>query len=422
MNFKNKKILILGGNPETASLVAVAKSLGLLTCVVDLVPNSPAKRISDYSVDCNAADVELLEKIVIDHNISGVMVGVADILVPAYEEVCRKFNFPCYANKNAIRVFSSKAEFANECRKFNLNVIPNYNDLLMTGEGLDCIEYPVIVKPIDSGGGVGMSIVNSYSELIVAIDKAKLNSRVGEFICEKYIKNGQDIQVYYTIVNGQYFLSSIVDRTTNKSQGLISPVCIGAMYNSKYIEIFKANAHQNFVEMFESNDIRNGVMSIQCFIDEGRIFPYDPGFRLQGEGQHLMLKGINGFDHRQMLVNFAITGSMWEGDFSVVNDLYLRGKYACSVWILLEEGVINSIVGLDKIKDMLCYLDMMQRFDVGDEILSSYVGTEKQVFARIYIASDSSEGLKKSVEFIHANLIIKNSLNENMILDYFHLN
>jgi hypothetical protein len=64
----------------------------------------------------------------------------------------------------------------------------------------------------------------------------------------------------------------------------------------------------------------------------------------------------------------------------------------------------------------------MQRFDVGDEILSSYVGTEKQVFARIYIASDSSEGLKKSVEFIHANLIIKNSLNENMILDYFHLN
>jgi biotin carboxylase len=422
MKFEGKKILILGGNPETAPLVSTAKKMGLVTYVIDLVHDSPAKRVSDHAIDGNAADIDLLERVVIAHNIDGVLVGVADILVPTYEEVCRKFNMPCYANKNAIKVFCSKVEFYEECKRFNLNVIPNYTKSLLAEENIDSIEYPVIVKPIDSGGGVGMSVVNSFDELIVAIEKAKQSSRVGEFICEKYIKNGQDIQAYYTIIDGSYFLSSIVDRTTNKSQGLTSPVCIGASYNSKHIDLFKAAADQKFKDMFKSNDIQNGIMSLQCFVVDDRIYPYDPGFRLQGEGQHLMLKAVNGFDHREMLINFAMTGAMWDGDFSVVNDLYLGGKYACSVWVLLKKGVIHHITGLDKIKQMPSYKDMMQRFDIGDEILSSYVGTEKQVFARIYIASDSDRGLRKAVEFIHANLVVKNSLGENMIIDYFSLN
>jgi phosphoribosylaminoimidazole carboxylase (NCAIR synthetase) len=421
MKIKNQKILILGGNPETAALVKVAKKLGLITYVVDLVNNSPAKKISDFSIDGNATDVNLLRKIVTENNVDGVLVGVADVLVPAYEEICREFNFPCYANIDAISVFTSKDGFFKACKKFNLDLIPNYTDSVLTEVNLDHIEYPVIVKPVDSGGGVGMSISNNYPELKIAVNKAKLNSKVGKFICEKYIKNGQDIQVYYTFVNGEIFLSSIVDRTTNKSQGLISPVCIGASYNSKYIDIFKNNAHQKFIEMFHFYGIKNGVMSIQCFVDQNRIYPYDPGFRLQGEGQHLMLNAINGFDHREMLINFAMTGSIWEGDFSTVNDLYLHGKYACSVWVLLNEGLISTVKGIDVIKRMPAFKDIMLRFDVGDEILPSYIGTEKQVFSRIYIAADNVEGLNNAIEFIHQNLLINDSQGNNMVLDYFRL-
>jgi biotin carboxylase len=421
MKLKDKKILILGGNPETASLVKVAKNLGLITYVVDLVANSPAKKISDFSIDGNATDVQLLRKIIKENNVDGVLVGVADILVPAYEEICRDFNLPCYANIEAISVFTSKDGFSKACKKFNLDLIPNYTDSILTEVNLDCIEYPVIVKPVDSGGGVGMSISNNYLELRAAVDKAKLNSRVGKFICEKYIKDGQDIQVYYTFVNGEFFLSSIVDRTTNKSQGLTSPVCIGASYNSKYIDIFKNNAHQKFVEMFNFYGIKNGVMSIQCFVDQDRVYPYDPGFRLQGEGQHLMLNAINGFDHREMLINFAMTGSMWDGDFAAINDLHLHRKHACSIWVLLSEGLISKVDGIDAIKSMSTFMDIMQRFNEGDEILSSYIGTEKQVFSRIYIASDSAEDLNNSIEFIHKNLSINDFQGKKMIVDYFRL-
>src|SRR5262249_41727205 len=148
-------------------------------------------------------------------------------------------------------------------------------------------------------------------------------------VCEKYM-DGSDIQVYYTFVDGAHYLSSVIDRTTNKAQGNRSPVCIGALYNSVNLDLYLKQTNPKFLEMFKALGAKDGIFSIQCFVKDGAIYPYDPGFRLQGEGQHLLLNGINGFDHREMLVNFALTGRMFEGDFSRVNDLGLRGKKACS--------------------------------------------------------------------------------------------
>jgi hypothetical protein len=414
-----KKLLILGGNPETASVVIIAKKMGLITYVVDLVNNSPAKRVCDYSFTGNAADVKLLTKIILDNNIEGVLVGVADILVPAYEEVCRLFNFPCYANLSGIKVFASKDGFINACKRFGLLTIPNYTEYILLNKNIDSIEYPVMVKPVDSGGGVGMSIANDYFELIKSVNKAKLSSRVGRYICEKYMINGQDIQAYYTIVDGEIFLSSIVDRTTNKSQGNLSPVCIGALYNSKFINLYIETFNSKFIELIKYTRVENGVLSVQCFVDEGKIYPYDPGFRLQGEGQHLMLNAINGFDHREMLINFSLNNPMWKGNFAEINDLYLKNKSACSVWILLRSGLISNIEGIDYIKNMPNFMDIMIRFEVNDRVFESFIGTEKQVFARIYLAANNMSSLRESVKLIHSNLIVQDDEGLNMIVDYY---
>ena len=40
-NLQDKKLLILGGNPETRVLVEIANSLGIYTIVVDPNPSSP---------------------------------------------------------------------------------------------------------------------------------------------------------------------------------------------------------------------------------------------------------------------------------------------------------------------------------------------------------------------------------------------
>jgi biotin carboxylase len=166
-----------------------------------------------------------------------------------------------------------------------------------------------MVKPVDNGGGVGMSICYNQDELIIGSKNAIHNSRKKLFLTERYMKC-DDIVAYYTFQDGEVYLSAIADRVTTKKQGISSPVCIASIYPSKHHEEYYKKIHPIMMEMFKGLGINNGVLAIQFFVENDNYYAYDPGFRLQGEAMHIHINKINGFDHRTMLINFALTGSM----------------------------------------------------------------------------------------------------------------
>ena len=98
-NLKGKKLLILGANPETIPLVRKANELGVITYVTSGRKTDPAKKYANFSYDIDGLDVDHLVDLVRNENIDGVLVGVADILVPSYYDVCKKLNYPCYVNE-----------------------------------------------------------------------------------------------------------------------------------------------------------------------------------------------------------------------------------------------------------------------------------------------------------------------------------
>ena len=80
INLKNKRLLILGANQETANIVKIAQDLGVYTIVTDYNPEAPAKVIADKSYDIDAMDVESLYKMAREERVDGILVGVADPL------------------------------------------------------------------------------------------------------------------------------------------------------------------------------------------------------------------------------------------------------------------------------------------------------------------------------------------------------
>ena len=88
--FEGKKLLILGANPETANIVNIAKEMGITTIVTDYDHNAPAKAVADISYDINGLDVDAICEMARKEQIDGVMVGVADVLVQPYQQVCEK--------------------------------------------------------------------------------------------------------------------------------------------------------------------------------------------------------------------------------------------------------------------------------------------------------------------------------------------
>ena len=61
--YEKKKLLILGANPETVSLVEKANSMGYYTIVTDYDPKAYAKKFASKSYNVDASDVDKLVEI-----------------------------------------------------------------------------------------------------------------------------------------------------------------------------------------------------------------------------------------------------------------------------------------------------------------------------------------------------------------------
>ena len=158
--FEGKKLLILGGNPETTPLVEIANSMGIKTIVSSGRHTDAAKKVAWKSYDVDGMDVAGLISIARDEQVDGVLVGVADVLVPSYCKVCDALELPCYATQEIVDVFAFKDVFKATCERYGVHGIPEYYlDAEMKREDLDKIQYPVMIKPVDNGGGVGMTVV-----------------------------------------------------------------------------------------------------------------------------------------------------------------------------------------------------------------------------------------------------------------------
>lgn len=420
--FEDKKLLILGGNPETTPLVEIANSMGVKTIVASGRHSDPAKRVAWKASDIDGMDVPGLIALAREEKVDGVLVGVADILVPSYCKVCDALGLPCYATQQIVDVFAFKDVFKATCERYGVHGIPEYYlDSEMRREDLDKIQYPVMIKPVDNGGGVGMTVAYNEEELVEGVKKALDASYKKRFIVEKYMLC-DDMGMYYTFKDGYCSASCIYDRYTTDEQPGLSRVCLGGTYPSKHLDEYFERMHPNALRLFKEIGIKNGVLMLSGFYENGEFYVYDTGFRLQGEAPHLLMKAIHGFDQREMLIRFALTGSEGDVNLEIDDDTRLRGKWASTLWFLLKEGHIAKIEGLDDLDKDKRVVANIQRLNVGDDVSADWIGNEKQVLTRMYLVCDSKVELADCLKEYQNKVKVFDEQGNNLVLKGFDVN
>lgn len=419
--FKGKKLLILGGNPETTPLVEVANNMGIKTIVTSGRHTDAAKAAAWKACDVDGMDVPGLIALAREEQVDGVLVGVADILVPSYCKVCDALGLPCYATQQIVDVFAFKDVFKATCERYGVHGIPEYYlDADMKREDLDKVQYPVMVKPVDNGGGVGMTVAYNEAELIEGVHKALNASNKKRFIVEKYMQC-DDMGMYYTFKDGYCSASCIYDRYTTNEQPGLSRVCLGGTYPSKHLNQYFERMHDNALRLFKEIGIKNGVLMLSGFYENGEFYVYDTGFRLQGEAPHLLMKAIHGFDQREMLIRFALSGSEGDIDLERDDDTNLRGKWAATLWVLLKRGHIAQIQGLKEIANDPRVIANIQRLHDGDDVESDWIGTEKQVLTRLYFVCDSKTALADCLKEYQNKLKVLDEHGNDLVLKGFNV-
>ena len=319
-------------------------------------------------------------------------------------------------------MFAYKDVFKATCESYGIHGIPEYYlDEKLDPSDVEKIKFPVMVKPVDSSSGMGMTVCYKAEELGAAVEKALSFSAKKRFIVERYMQC-DDMGIYYTFKDGVCSASCVYDRYTSDEQTGLSRVCLGGTYPSKHIQEYFERMHPNALRLFEGIGIKNGVLMLSAFYENGEFYVYDTGFRLQGEAPHLLIKYFHGFDQREMLIRFALTGSEGDVDLAKVDDPLFGGKYAATVWFLLKKGKISQVKGTEDISSDDRVITLEQRLKEGDEVREEWVGTEKQVFARLYLHADSKEELAAVIAEYQRKIEVFDMEGKSMLLHGFNVN
>ena len=226
----------------------------------------------------------------------------------------------------------------------------------------------------------------------------------------------EEVMIYYTIQDGYVSLSAMSDRYTNKEQKGVASIPTAYIFPSKHLTSFQNTDHQKAVNLFKTMNIKNGVLSLQAFMYQGRVSIHETAFRFGGSQTHKIIKEINSIDNFEMMIRHALTGKMTGYQIKDM-DKPEFGMWACKLTPIARAGKIAKITGYKKIMNLPEVFDITPAHDEGDTI--TQVGTLDQVVSRIFIKAKTKNQLAGVIEEINSTIQVKDEKGKNMLLKPF---
>lgn len=408
---KGKRLLILGGMRFSCEIVNKAREMGVYTLVADYnrIEDSPGKQIADEAVDISVIDVDAVASYVKNNSIDGVIVGFNDMLLPYYADICEKCGLPCYGTKEQFETLIAKDKYKALCRQFDVPTIPEYD---IDDEN---IQYPVLVKPVDNSGSRGITICHNRQELERAVEFGRKSSKIGKVIIERYM-DGREVTVFWTFQDGNYYLSALANRHVKHNQGDdVIPLPVGYTFPSVFLPKYREEVEENCKRMFRHFGLKDGMMFMQCKVEDGRCYVYDLGYRLTGSLEYKILDRVCGYNPLEMMIRFALTGSM--GEESLAEKAipeFVTPAY--NVSCLCAPGTIKEITGIEEVKKMPGVKSVVVAHAPGETITEQMRGLLAQITVRVLGSVPTKEDLLPTMQHIDDTIHIIGSNGEQLLL------
>ena len=182
-------------------VVERAKEMVLRTICFAWAEGAVCKDLCDVFYPISITEKEEILHICRDEHIDGICTIGSDVAAPTVAYVAEKMSLTGNSYEAAVRAHDKHL----------------MHDALVAA-GVDCPKsdgtaLPVIVKPTDRSGSLGVQKVERKEDLAPAIAKAKALSMSGQVIVEEYIE-GREISVEMISQNGVHHALQITDKTT----------------------------------------------------------------------------------------------------------------------------------------------------------------------------------------------------------------
>lgn len=345
MTTEKKSILLLGGSQQQVVAIETAKRLGYRTVLCDYLPDNPGQHVADVFYQESTTDREKMLEIARREDVSGVLAYSSDPAAPTAAYVAEQMGLPTNPLV-AVETLSVKHRFREHlsgngfpCPKsVSVSASSSAAELIAKASAM---RYPVVLKPSDSSGSKGISVIDTPDEqaFIEALALANEFSRNKVLVLEEYIRAG-----FPRVIGGDVFVADgevrfwgLMSCLRDKALGGLVPV--GERNPSGLTAAQTAKVKEQVQALVTSLNIQFGELNVEVIVGEDDT-PYflELGARAGGNMIPVQLSDISGVDLIEANVRYA----MGDGSLDVA---FYGNDDAVATYVLhaREAGVFQGV-------------------------------------------------------------------------------
>ena len=207
------RVLFVGAGPSQAPAIEHAKTLGYEVYAIDSNPNAEGFQHVAGSDVGDIRDPEFIRNCAQRYDVSGIVAVSTDAPVPAIARASDSLGLPSISI-SAADISVNKLLQRNYFKAAGLR-IPKYMSFRNVEEAINSaydVGFPMVVKPTDSSGSRGVSLVSSEKELKKAAEEALSVSRSKVGILEEYV-DGTEVSVEGFVLDGVFHELCMSEKT-----------------------------------------------------------------------------------------------------------------------------------------------------------------------------------------------------------------
>lgn len=346
-----KKLLILGAMEMHVPLIKRAKEMGNYVITVDYIPENPGHKLADEAYFDSTTDLDAVLELSKKLNIDGIMTYNSDPAAATAAYVAEELGLPGNPYQ-AVKIMSEKNLFREFLSSNNLNV-PKFWNFNAEADAINNkgeFEYPVIIKPVDSSGSKGVTVVRNKDDIEIAIKEALQKSRSKKFIIEEYIEpKGNQLHGDGFVQNGKVIFLHLGDHHFDSKINNLVPY--STTYPTEHSDdVVQAclNQIQDFVTKV---GFKNGGVNVELRVSQKDNKPYiiDIGARNGGNFTPKVIEYGTGFNFLDRAIKLALGENL---DSVKMND---KASDFVSYLILHsnKNGVLDKIILDEKIESRI---------------------------------------------------------------------
>lgn len=216
-----KKIAVIGASYLQLPLVKKAKEMGLEVHCFAWAEGAVCKELADYFYTISIVEKEEILKVCQEVGIDGICTIASDVAAPTVAYVANKMNLVGNDYEAAVKAnnkYQMREAFMKAgvpCPKYMMATSETLHSVEVI-EGLREFQYPMISKPSDRSGSLGVTKIMDSSEFYPAVELAMEKSFKHQAMVEEFIE-GREISVEFISYNGVHYPLQITDKVTTEA-------------------------------------------------------------------------------------------------------------------------------------------------------------------------------------------------------------